>query len=816
MRVRVAHAFVAVATIAALAGCGGRALDGLTCDEPTCTFSGGAWARIAALSPLPPPPADPSNKYQGNPDAIALGHAFFVDPSFAGPATDVNAVGRAAVPARAAAGAATGVSCATCHDVGSGGADVSSVPGNVSAGAGWTDVNALSIVNTAYNRLWLRNGRADSGWAVSVGVAEGATTMNGNRLQTAWAIADRYRAAYEALFGPLPMAGTSASPDPRFPLQGKPGKTAGCQAGSSDEPFGDAFDCMAAADQKAITGVLVNWAKAIDAYEAAIVTGDTPFDRFVREGASSDAISASAKRGARLFVGKASCVDCHAGPLLSDGLFHNIGVEQTGPEVPTVEDCPAGSACDCTTRVNCLPAGAWDGQRKLVQSKFLRSSIWSDAPGDPSRASTQSAASLEGAWRTPSLRNVALTGPYMHDGLYATLADVVAHYNRGGDESDVGVKVPQLRPLGLTDGEQADLVAFLGTLTGDVQAPSAMVTPGAPPTTGPQPAVVSIATSGSHTCAELADGTVRCWGADYEGQLGDGQSKGGGSRVPVAVKGLGNVVSVAAGGNRTCAVVLPPNAGASVSCWGDTFGALPVPVIAAPASIPSIAAGTDHACAVLSDQNVWCWGAGPMPNMTPQTFSPMPAAIPGTSGAMSVSGVRHNCAAMADGTARCFGDNEAGQLGDGTVSPSTTAFAVVGLSNVVSIAAGYSHTCAALADGTVRCWGDDSKDQLGNGLPQSSLPTPVTGLSGVVSVAAGYYHTCALLGDGTVSCWGQSLSRTPTRVPGLTGVASIAAGAGVTCAVTKSGQAWCWGANFAGQLGDGTTTDSATPVLVKF
>lgn len=496
-------------------GCGVR-LDDAFCDESTCTFSADEWRRLQALSPIPAVPDDASNQFRGDPRAAELGSAFFVDAAFSGPATDVDALGRPAVQARAARGQATGVRCATCHDLSRAGADISSVPNNVSAGAGWTDVNAPAIVGSAFQHLLFLNGRADSAWALAVAVAESPTTMNGNRLQTAWAIADGYRTVYDAIFAPagyaLPIPGTSAdlmsrldpatgqcqtvggdcrtgcrqiTSDcgatecvPRFPPQGKPGGLAGCQAGcNAGEPFDDAFDCMDAADQDGVTRVLVNWAKALDAYQAQLVPGPAPFDRFMAEGAGSGAISPAAKRGARLFVGKGACVDCHAGPLFSDGDFHDIGVPQTGPLVPTVGACGDGNAaCDCVNGVKCLPWGAWDGFGKLAASKFSRASAWSDSAddGDPIRAAALARARtaspedpLKGAWRTPGLRNVSLTGPYMHDGVYGSLADVVNHYSDGVVTGGVGVPAAQLKPLLLSADEQADLVAFLETLTSE-------------------------------------------------------------------------------------------------------------------------------------------------------------------------------------------------------------------------------------------------------------------------------------------------------------------------------------------------------------
>ena len=242
-------------------------------------------------------------------------------------------------------------------------------------------------------------------------------------------------------------------------------------------------------------------------------------------GPGSGWISAQAERGARLFVGKASCIDCHNGPLFSDGLFHDIGVPQRGDHVPTVADCPrTNKNCNCAPGAEgstCLPSGAWAGALKLSAAKFNRTSTWSDDPNATEPAATTEIgktldaglpprADLKGAWRTASLRDVAVTAPYMHDGTYQTLEDVVQHYNRGGvpgaaatfqlpacaaqqdaatdgGQADAGALpcVPrdagpegqprlavQLKPLDLTDDEVAAVIAFLQTLTSDPLAAS--------------------------------------------------------------------------------------------------------------------------------------------------------------------------------------------------------------------------------------------------------------------------------------------------------------------------------------------------------
>jgi cytochrome c peroxidase len=203
-------------------------------------------------------------------------------------------------------------------------------------------------------------------------------------------------------------------------------------------------------------------------------------------------ISGPAKLGAQLFVGKAGCSDCHNTPLFSDSQFHNVGVGQIGAGVPTVDDCPAGSVCDCAPvsdnhpngPKNCLPFGATDGLQKLQANGFLRNSTWSDdrsydpPAGMPPAYLTPDPSTIPiGGYRTPSLRNVSLTSPYMHDGSIATLADVVWHYNQGiSDENAPGAPAASFKPLYLSDDEQASLVAFLESLASapppaDVLAP---------------------------------------------------------------------------------------------------------------------------------------------------------------------------------------------------------------------------------------------------------------------------------------------------------------------------------------------------------
>lgn len=307
---------------------------------------------------------------------------------------------------------------------------------------------------------------------------------------------------------------------PRFPLEGrpgfvKPGQQPVCDRSSSDDilqPYDDAWDCMQLADQLLVTRIYTNWAKAIAAYEYTLISKDSPFDAWAAGGFQAGALGAAAERGARLFDGKAACKACHEGPLFMDNKFHQIGVPQLGAYVPKTSECPAGDWCDCVTDdrfepTNCLPFGARDGLRKLQASKFRRDSVWSDdkecqrhftahvdanyAAEHPDECdgrikwySEPLTDAQKGAWKTPGLRDVAVTGPYMHQGMYTTLRDVIVHYNKGGiieaGGETLGTIDEKIKVLNLSDREIDDIVAFLESLTGRVD-PAVTAPPAIPP-----------------------------------------------------------------------------------------------------------------------------------------------------------------------------------------------------------------------------------------------------------------------------------------------------------------------------------------------
>ncbi len=402
-------------------------------------------------------PSDPTNAVANNPRAAELGHKLFFD-------TSLSADGS--------------VSCASCHDPKVAFADNN----QLAEGIGTAPRNTPSIIGSAFNRFQFWDGRSDSQWSQALGPLESAVEHGTNRVFIARQVFENYRTEYEAIFGTMPNL-TDAT---RFPKLRESQETAVARA---------TWDTMQPADQQVILRVFTNVGKAIAAYERLLRPAPAPFDQFAEsiletnDASGLNAISTDAQAGLKLFMGKANCTACHSNALLSDTNFYNTGIpinQSMGGADPgrsrgltqlersgfTCLSVFSDASNQCQTTRAAL--GLADGAALLASSENTATLLpqtvsSSNSPDDIVEISGSNSqfAQWIGAFKTPSLRNVARTSPYMHAGQLWTLKQVVEHYNSA---PNAPIGKTQLKPLGLNALEVNQLVEFLKTLNSDVDA----------------------------------------------------------------------------------------------------------------------------------------------------------------------------------------------------------------------------------------------------------------------------------------------------------------------------------------------------------
>ena len=355
--------------------------------------------------------------------------------------------------------------------------------------------------------------------------------------------------------------------------------------------------------------------------------------------------------------------------------------------------------------------------------------------------------------------------------------------------------------------------------------------------------VSSVAAGAEFNCALLSDNTVRCWGNNGFGQLGNGEAGVSISR-PVATLGY-YATAIFAGDRHACAIN-----NSELECWGaNDHGQIGNQVFAEQqlgpirvdglTDVQDAALGGGFTCAYgtfMGVKGVYCWGAaseGQLGNAnTTDTNAPTDPALLTSAVVLSLgAGNQHACAVLGDGNFQCWGSNASRQLGNPSAQSTEIVPVGVPLPNASLVSGGNGHTCALSSDG-LYCWGSNESGQVGNGSQVATEPVRIAEASdGYESVSAGALHTCGTVGN-TLLCWGRNdqgqlgigntVSKdTPVAVDGIfVKPGKVSAGKasfdGHTCAIATDGNVWCWGSNSAGQLGTGDTTPSTVPVPVKW
>jgi cytochrome c peroxidase len=378
------------------------------------------------IGSLPAVPPAPSNAVADDPRAAAFGRNLFFDRRLSGNGE---------------------ISCAHCHQPERNFTDALSRGRAIGEAAR----NTRSIVGAAYSPWYYWDGRKDSLWSQALEPLEDLREHGGTRMQYARLIAEDpdYQRDYEALFGALP----DWSDRDRFPMAAAP---------AGDEARVSAWRGMSAADRALVSKVFANLGKVLAAYERLLVPGPARFDAYVGavlagdSRGQDDTLTSDEVRGLRLFIGKARCIECHNGPLFTNNEFHNTGVLASPGALPD--------------------RGRIEGVRRVKDDPFNCSGAYSDDPRRdcPELRFARTGTELLGALRTPSLRNLHQTAPFMHQGQLATLADVLEQYNRAPDAM---IGHNEAEPLALSRRELAQLEAFLDTLSGPIAIPPEWLTP---------------------------------------------------------------------------------------------------------------------------------------------------------------------------------------------------------------------------------------------------------------------------------------------------------------------------------------------------
>ncbi|MFZ1389138.1 MAG: cytochrome c peroxidase [Thiolinea sp.] len=368
------------------------------------------WSLIQSLAlDNLPKAADPSNRYAEQPQAIQLGSELFFDKR-------LSANGQ--------------VSCASCHQPEKFFSDGLQTAKGLDLGAR----NTPSILGAAWNQWFFWDGRKDSLWSQTLAPLEDPREHNLARTDLAKLVLTdpQYRDKYQALFGQLPS-----------PVEIQ-AWTADARPSGSIEQI-KAWKALTEQQRKAIDTTFANTGKIIAAYVSTLKPPMSRFDQYVaalKAGKSEIQLSETELAGLRLFIDpQQQCLNCHAGPLFSNQSFHSIGTGEMG------KDTGRAAVVDQIRfdRFNCLGEFSDAPKESCTKLQYMQ----------------RNRHQLIGAYKTPSLRNVGNTAPYLHNGSKQTLAEVLDHYI---NSTEIKAGRADLKPITLTVEEKSALIAFLTTL----------------------------------------------------------------------------------------------------------------------------------------------------------------------------------------------------------------------------------------------------------------------------------------------------------------------------------------------------------------
>ena len=415
-----------------IAGCNNGALD--TDTGETGGFSALELDRLEEFAGISTPKPDSTNQWADDPAAAHFGQFLFFDKRLSN----------------------TGeFSCATCHDPAHGFSDKE----QLSEAAGTTSRHSPTLLNSAYQDFFFWDGRADSHWSQALGPLEDLHEQATSRLAIAHLLQDDadLNAAYTSVFGALPDLDDTS----RFPAEGMPVE------GDPTHPLALAWAGMSSDDQEDINTLFVHVGKAIAAYERKLIRTQAPFDSWVEEAIDgnpdSTLLSQEAKAGLKLFLGEGKCHFCHSGPNFSNNAFHNIGLEDRDWMPP-------------------FDSGRHAGISSLLDNPFNGGGRFSDdrvAGSLKIDHLVQGDAQL-GAFKTPSLRNLLETAPYIHGGRFETLEAVVESYSDLDEFPSVGHREELMKKLEWEDSQVQAMVAFLESLEGEPVSPELEAAPDSP------------------------------------------------------------------------------------------------------------------------------------------------------------------------------------------------------------------------------------------------------------------------------------------------------------------------------------------------